>query len=133
MITGMVTTKFDELARTDPDKAKQYWKRIERIVGNDRPNPFKQPVAQPVYWIHEANMIMRVSTFKEIGGFDANLRYHDIFPVAIELKKRGMSCHFDPRISVTHKAINVRNENRREEEKKAERYLFKKYRFKMFY
>lgn len=131
-VSMAIAAKLGEIMKEDPDKAKRLWAKYGVLL-HHTPNPFTEPAARDVFWVSEANLLMRAATFREIGGFDPNLRVHDIFDVAIKLKLRGEHFRFDPSISVVHKAIDVRGPGRQAEEDKAVRYLLRKYGLKLFF
>ncbi|HSX00328.1 MAG TPA: glycosyltransferase [Patescibacteria group bacterium] len=127
-----LASKFSELMATDRSKAEQYWKRFSALMKHT-PNPFKEPAVRDVFWVSEANLMIRAHDFRDIGGFDPNLRVHDIFDIAVKLKLRNQTFRFDPSVIVTHKAIDVRGDDRQAEEQKAMLYLFRKYGLKLFF
>ncbi len=99
---------------------------------HDKPSPYKESIAQQVRWVSEANMLIRADMFKKIGGFDEQLRVHDIFDVAIKIKKLGLACYYDPRFAVQHHEINVRPSGRAMQEKAALKYLIRKHGLSFF-
>ncbi len=70
------------------------------------------PLAQPVYWTHEANMLIDSGVLARLGGFDDRLRDHDIQPIARQAKRQGFTSYFNPSFAVTHHALRVRSGSR---------------------
>jgi len=64
------------------------------------------------YWVVEANMAIRLSTFRTYGGFDELIREHDIQPLAYRLHEAGIKNLFVPELSVRRRQVNVRSYNR---------------------
>jgi GT2 family glycosyltransferase len=91
------------------------------------PKLLEPPVAEPAYWVHEGNMLVDSKVFRAIGGYDANLRSHEIQDLAIRLEKIGVKRQFDPSIKVVHYHIDVRGKNRNRWTRKATQYLLRKH------
>lgn len=72
-----IANKLGDIMKDDPAKAERLWNRLSWLLRNT-PNPFDEPEARDVFWVSEANLLIRAATFREIGGFDAKLRVHDI-------------------------------------------------------
>lgn len=86
--------------------------RITAPIMRGWPNILEPPAPEPVYWVHEGNMLVDSSLFKSVGGYDPNLRSHEIQDLAIRLDKMGVKRQFDPSIKVLHYHIDVRGGNR---------------------
>lgn len=84
------------------------------------PNPFSEPRLKPVFWVTEPNTAFHSEVFKKVGGYDPNLREHEIQDLAIRLAKLGLKGVFNPALVAQHKAINVRFYNRLLARSKAE-------------
>lgn len=126
-----IAGKLGGLMATDPARAESYWRRLRWFL-RDTPNPFEEPTARDVFWVSEANLLIRAATFRAIGGFDPNIRVHDILDVAVKIKLMGEQFRFDPSMAVVHEAVNVRGGDRQREEKNAKLYLLRKYGRKLF-
>lgn len=61
-----------------------------------------------MYWVGEANLVVRSDRMKELGGFTSRYREHDIKPMAYHARKKGYTNWYEPRLAVRHKAIKVR-------------------------
>ena len=70
------------------------------------PDPAKQPVARLAHWVSEANFLIDSSVLARLGGFDPDLRDHDIQPISLQAKKQGLVGQFDPSFAVTHHPHN---------------------------
>lgn len=127
-----IASKLGDLMATDPAKAERYWQRLHWLL-RGTPNPFEKPVVRDVFWVSEANLLIRAATFRAIGGFDPNIRVHDIFDVAVKLKLLGKQFRFDPSIAVVHNAVDVRGPGRQAEENSAMLYLLRKHGLKLFF
>lgn len=94
----------------------------------NRPVPGHSDIEKrKIFWALESNLIIRSDTLERLGGFDPNIREHDIQPLAFEAEKQGLYNLFDPSIVVTQHDVDVRDYNRDSEKIKAELYLTKKY------
>jgi GT2 family glycosyltransferase len=91
------------------------------------PDVLEPPAPAPAYWVHEGNMLVRADLFRSIGGYDSNLRHHEVQDLAIRLEKRGVRTQFDPRIHVVHQHIDVRGKSRNKWAREATRYLIRKH------
>jgi GT2 family glycosyltransferase len=91
------------------------------------PNVLEAPAPAPAYWVHEGNMLISSGLFRSIGGYDAQLRHHEVQDLAIRLAKRGVRTQFDPRIHVVHQHIDVRGKSRNKWAREASRYLIRKH------
>jgi GT2 family glycosyltransferase len=91
------------------------------------PKLLEPPVAEPAYWVHEGNMLVDSKVFRAVGGYDPNLRSHEIQDLAIRLEKMGVKRQFDPSIEVVHYHIDVRGKNRSQWTRKATQYLLRKH------
>lgn len=101
--------------------------RLTTPMANGWPKLLEQPVAQPAYWVHEGNMLVKAKVFRAVGGYDPNLRSHEIQDLAIRLEKIGVKRQFDPSIKVVHYHIDVRGKNRSQWSRNAARYLVRKH------
>lgn len=91
------------------------------------PDVTETPTSTPVYWVHEGNMLIKAGVFEAIGGYDPQLRHHEVQDLAIRLHSRGVRTQFDPSIQVVHQHIDVRGKNRSKWAKQATRYLIRKH------
>jgi GT2 family glycosyltransferase len=91
------------------------------------PDVLQPPAPAPAYWVHEGNMLIPSALFRSLGGYDAQLRHHEVQDLAIRLAKRGVKTQFDPSIHVVHQHIDVRGESRNKWAREASRYLIRKH------
>jgi GT2 family glycosyltransferase len=92
-----------------------------------RPVPGTIPTRQPIFWALESNIVIRSDTLEALGGFDPNIREHDIQTIAYESQRRGFTNLFDPSFAVTARSVNVRQYNRNVERFLSELYLARKF------
>ncbi len=76
------------------------------------PDIAADPQRRAVFWPVEGNMLVRRSILESLGGFDASICENDILPPARRAYQAGLVSYFDPAITVTHLAIDVRHYNR---------------------
>ncbi|MCW2652477.1 MAG: glycosyl transferase [Mycobacterium sp.] len=103
---------------------------IQRVAApfmKDWPNVLEPPAPAPAYWVSEANMLVRSSVFRSVGGYDPVLRSHEIQDLAIRLEKQRIKRQFDPSIKVIHNHIDVRGKNRNKWANKAMLHLIRKH------
>jgi GT2 family glycosyltransferase len=93
------------LGRSRPQLAKNVRSDLEPLL-KDWPNAFEPPLARPVYWSAEANLVIPSQVFSHLHGFDERLRYHEIIDFSIRTHGLGLNTRFDPSIDVTHHAID---------------------------
>lgn len=80
------------------------------------------------YWVIEGNMVIHSNVFKKLGGFNEQLREHDIQPMAARAYKAHIKSLFLPELSVTrHSKVNVRPPFRFVRLVKTELYLIRTY------
>lgn len=91
------------------------------------PNVLAHPLPTAAYWVSEANMLIRSSVFRSVGGYDPRLRSHEIQDLAIRLNAIGIRRQFDPRIAVVHNHVDVRGEDRNRWANEATAYLIRKH------
>jgi GT2 family glycosyltransferase len=84
-------------------------------------------VAEPAYWLHEGNMLVRSNFFRAVGGYNPILRSHEAQDLAIRLDKIGVKRYFDPSIRVIHHHIDVRGRNRSKWEAAARNHLIREH------
>jgi GT2 family glycosyltransferase len=101
--------------------------RATAVTTSRWPNVLEAPVPAPAYWVHEGNMLVSSGLFRSIGGYDAQLRHHEVQDLAIRLAKRGVKTQFDPSIHVVHQHIDVRGKSRNKWAREASRYLIRKH------
>ena len=103
---------------------------IHRVVApmmRGCPYVLEPPVAEPAYWLHEGNILIRADFFRAVGGYNPILRSHEAQDLAIRLDKIGVKRQFDPSIKVIHHHIDVRGHNRSKWESAALRYLIREH------
>lgn len=99
-----------------------------RPLLKDWPDPLATPAPRKVGWVLEANMAIRRDTFARLGGFDPNVRSHDIVDLSIKAARLKLKNYFYPSFAaVQHNDIQVRPANRQQARRQATRYLVKKY------
>lgn len=91
------------------------------------PDIFEPPVPRETYWLHEGNMLINAGVFREVGGYDPGVRYHEAQDLAIRLDRLGVKRQFDPAIELIHHYIDVRGKSRSAQERKAVLYLIRKH------
>jgi GT2 family glycosyltransferase len=101
--------------------------RVTAPMTKGWPKLLEQPAAEPAYWVHEGNMLVKSKVFRAVGGYDPNLRSHEIQDLAIRLEKIGVKRQFDPSIKVVHYHIDVRGKNRSQWSRDAVQYLVRKH------
>lgn len=101
--------------------------KISRVVTSRWPNVLELPAPAPAYWVHEGNMLISSGLFRSLGGYDEQLRHHEVQDLAIRLAKRGVKTQFDPSIHVVHQHIDVRGKSRNKWAREASRYLIRKH------
>lgn len=89
------------------------------------PDTSRSPVATEPFWVHEANLAITASDLRDAGGFTP-MRFHDVQGLAIGLAANGLTCRFDPNISVTHLDLGDHTGLARKQ-LQASRYLIKQY------
>jgi len=94
-----------------------------------RPNPHETSLKRKkVFWALESSIVIRSDTFERLGGFDADVREHDIQALAIKAAQLGLNNYFDPSFVVKQQDVpGVRNYNRTLNMIKSEFHLTKKY------
>ena len=93
----------------------------------DSPDLTKTPSTKQTFWVSEANMLIKRGVFKQIGGFDPELRYHEAQDISIKLHKHGYKVLHYPAISVCHPQIKMLDLKRNKKANKAGRQLVRKY------
>jgi glycosyltransferase involved in cell wall biosynthesis len=89
------------LGRHKSELAKKMRNDLDWLL-KDWPNTFKEPAARPIYWNAEANLVIPSKVFKQLGGNNPKLRYHEIMEFSIRTHKAGLKSRFDPSLDVTH-------------------------------
>jgi N-acetylglucosaminyl-diphospho-decaprenol L-rhamnosyltransferase len=103
---------------------------IHRAVGplmRGCPYVLEPPIAEPAYWLHEGNLLIKADVFRAVGGYNPLLRSHEAQDLALRLEKIGVKRQFDPSISVIHHHIDVRGGNRSKWERAALLYLIREH------
>jgi GT2 family glycosyltransferase len=127
LLGGLAQMRMEQLIAQDSAKAHAFRHRHRRLL-TDWPDPLSTPVRRPIFWNVEQNLLVSSDIFEDIGGFDENLREHEIQDLAIRMHNAGLPRLFDPAISVCHlNGQNVRNYNRATAMRNAERYIARKH------
>ncbi len=125
-LTALIQTLFGNIQAPKP-----LWRGIirkaTRRARREWPDPASPPERRAVYWPVEANLLVRRSTLKKLGGFDGTIFEFDIIPPARKAYQLGMVSYFDPRITVTHLSIDVRHYHRNIALVKEQRRLIKRF------
>lgn len=96
------------LGRYKPQTARKVRSDLDWLL-KDWPNTFEEPVARPIYWNAEANLVIPSDVFSQLGGYDPKLRYHEIMEFSIRTHAAGLKSRFDPSLDVTHGEIDALN------------------------
>lgn len=121
-----IQARIETLLKTDSEKAERLHNRFANFL-QDWPNPFEKPAARKIFWALESNLVIKSTLFEAIGGYDENLREHEIQDLAIRLDKWNLSSNFEPLVSAIHTAVQVRNANRGAAMGNAELYIARKH------
>ncbi len=105
----------------------EQWLRSNIKILRAWPNPRSTPERRQVFWASEANMLIRSSTFKKLGGYDPGLRDHDILDLSIRAQALGLKSYFDPSFAALHTAVQVRSGLRSWSRVKSEAYIVRKH------
>lgn len=114
------------LAEKQPQDAFFLRRNLDKLLA-DWPDPTMPPKEKQTFWVSEANMLIRSDLFEHIGGFDPHLRDHDIQDLAIRMHNKGLERRFIPLFAATHRAVQVRKDNRNRSMAKAEMYIARKH------
>lgn len=121
-----VQLQVTSLQGAHPHLAERARKQLNGLL-EDWPDTAAPQARRPVFWTSEANLAISSIVFARLGGFDKNLREHDIQDLAIRSQKLGLTNYFDPSLAVTHTDAQVRDYNRMREMRRAERYIARKH------
>jgi len=103
MLSAWTYTGINRLAKRDPVAARSLRSSLNRwSLMEQWPDPQKEPLARDVYWSCEGNLVIPYEVFAGVGGYDPQLRYHEVMDLAMRLEKYGLKRQFDPSIDVTH-------------------------------
>ncbi len=105
-IGSLVQLKIVKIAEQDARAARQWRNRLHFLVG-DWPDTTNVRKARP-FFVAEANMFMRDSTLRDVGGFPKN-RTPDSQGLAIAAARLGLHSVFTPNIRVRHHLDNTRS------------------------
>ena len=125
-LTGQIQYLFGRIQAPKP-----IWRKLIRVVTkrarSEWPDIAVPPKRRPVYWSVEGNILVKRSVLEKLGGFDETVLEFDIIPLARKAYETCMVSFFDPSISVTHFAANVRQYNREITKQKELHMLIKRY------
>ena len=82
---------------------------------------FFEPIERPVDSVSEAHFYVPAKIFKEFGGFNENLRYHEGGELSYRIKKHGYDIKFTPKVWARHLEVHPRNKLRNDEAKKLDK------------
>ncbi len=102
-------------------------RRLGQAIMKDWPNVLSHPTATKAFWVHEGNMFIPADLFNKIGGYDPKLRAHETQDLSLRLEQKGIKRQFDPSVEVVHHYIDVRGNQRNNEQLKAMAYLIHKH------
>lgn len=114
----------------DPAGPKPVKKLVDRLSGwrhRGFPDISKEPEARQVFWVGEANFCILSRVFREVGGFDPALRYHETQDLGFKLHELGYETWFDPSFAVEHPVIELGDPHRQELHNKAHKQIIRKY------
>ncbi|WP_445169032.1 glycosyltransferase family 2 protein [Mycolicibacterium sp. Dal123E01] len=124
-VAGFLPAMFDRM-RDRPRLASAIHRAVAPMM-RGCPYVLAPPVAEPAYWLHEGNMLIRSNFFRAVGGYNPILRSHEAQDLAIRLEKIGVKRQFDPSIGVFHHHIDVRGRNRSKWESAARNHLIREH------
>lgn len=125
-ISAVMQARIEQLNGHDPEHAERLRHKYAHYL-RDWPNPYTEPTARRTFWTPEANMLISSNIFEAIGGYDPNIKNHEVQDLAIRLHKKGLRRGFDPLISAIHTAVQVRDGNREQLKLKAEIQIARKH------
>lgn len=102
-------------------------RQLGQAIMKNWPNVLSPPTATETFWVHEGNMFIASDLFSKIGGYDPKLRAHETQDLSLRLEKKGIKRQFDPSVEVIHHYIDVRGNQRNNEQLKAMAYLIHKH------
>lgn len=70
-----------------------------------------KPKSDRVDWVSEGHCYVRANVLKQVGGFDANLRYHEGKELAWRIRRAGWGVLFAPRLWTRHLEFDVRGKS----------------------
>lgn len=101
------------------DYVKDYSYNLEMSMGS--------PSNLSVDWVSEANMTIRSSLFKKLGGFDAKMRYHAGQDLCKRARQSGYRVGYNPFIIVKHLEIDTFGSKRDKISRENAYYFYKKH------
>lgn len=126
MRAGAHQIRYSALVKSDPQAAAAYKKR-KHFWLQEAPDISQKPSRRQVFWASEANMLVPYKLFKQVGGFDPRLLYHEVQDLSIKIHRAGQKAVFDPAISVVHPYVDLDDMNRRAIESRAGLKIMLKY------
>jgi GT2 family glycosyltransferase len=100
-------------------KACKYFFGVEIDSGNHQ--------ERVVEWVAEGNFLVRTDVFRQIGGFDENMRYHEGQDLCFRIRQMGRTIKFSPKIVTKHLEIECREGRRTEDWRNGRKYFFNKH------
>ncbi len=88
---------------------------------------FGEAKTKQVDWVSEANFCIRTSIFRELNGFDAEMRYHADQDLCRRVRQKGYAVIHSPDIKAIHLEIDTVGEARNELDRKNKLYFYKKH------
>jgi GT2 family glycosyltransferase len=123
---AQVQSRVEATLLDNPSRAAALRERFATLV-KDWPDPLSKPSRRQVFWAIEQNLVVDSQTFAALGGFDENLREHEVQDLALRMAQCGLKRYFDPSFAITHKNIDVRHYNRVAAMAKAELMIARKH------
>lgn len=123
---ALIQDRIGNLMEESPERAQKLRERFSGLLEN-WPNPFEEPERRRVFWVIESSLVTRSDVLRTIGGFDENLREHEIQDLAIRMAGHGLARYFDPAFSLTQTEVDVRHYNRQKAMAMAEIYIQRKH------
>ncbi len=80
-----------------------------------------------VGWVAEGCFAIRADLFKELHGFDTNMRYHETHDLNARVQQLGYKTLFDPTPVVEHLKFDSRFHRRSTDERDGRNYYYKKH------
>jgi GT2 family glycosyltransferase len=84
-------------------------------------------VERSVEWVAEGLFAVRAATFKALGGFDAEMTYHEGQDLAKRVREANLEVIFSPSFSAVHKNSSAVDEARAEKARESQFYFFRKH------
>jgi hypothetical protein len=84
---------------------------LARRFTNNLDIRFTKPRQHRTDWVSEGHCYIRASVFKQLGGFDEKLRYHEGKELMWRIRQEAWGVLFAPRLWTRHMELKVRDKN----------------------